>query len=275
MTYLKENLDGIYSGSEIALLHRLIAEHVTGLSAAMLSVNKSKKLNSLQQQKFKEIVGRLKKFEPVQYILGETEFFGLPFQVDKNVLIPRPETEELVELVLNENRTERLSVLDIGTGSGAIAVALKKLRPSFTVKAWDISPEALAVARRNAQRHQTDLCFEQVDVLGEYPREQQFDVIVSNPPYVTESEKANMEQNVLAYEPHIALFVPDEQALLFYERIAEIASHILNPAGKLYFEINSAKGQEVFNLLKDKSFKNVEIFSDISGNRRIARAERW
>jgi release factor glutamine methyltransferase len=198
----------------------------------------------------------------------------MPFQVNKNVLIPRPETEELVELILSENRQDGLNVLDIGTGSGAIAVALKKSRPSWAVTAWDVSPEALAVARRNAERHRAAIRFEQANVLDEYPQNQRFDIIVSNPPYVLESEKAKMEQNVLVYEPHIALFVPDEQALLFYERITGIASNILKPDGKLYFEINATKGQEVMELLKAKSFKNVTLFNDISGNQRMVRGKR-
>lgn len=270
---MKASLNGLYSDSEISLLHRLALEHVTGLSAVMLSV-KYTKLSPIQQQEIEKIICRLKNHEPIQYITGETEFFGLPLLVDKNVLIPRPETEELVELVLNENSQERLSVLDIGTGSGAIAIALKKERPAFAVTAWDISPEALAVARKNAERCQTDVRFEQVDVLGGYPNDRQFDIIVSNPPYVLESEKADMEQNVLSYEPHAALFVPDSQALLFYEQIATIASNILKANGKLYFEINAAKGQEVVNLLKAQSFRNVKLFRDISGKQRMVRGEK-
>jgi release factor glutamine methyltransferase len=274
ITYIKENLDGLYTGSEISLLSRLIMEHVTGLSATKISMDKNKEISLFQQQKIEDIVKRLQNFEPIQYITGETVFFELPFYVDKNVLIPRPETEELVELVLNENQMDGLSVLDIGTGSGAIAVALKKNRASFSVSAWDISSEALTVARRNAERHQVNVRFKQVDVLREYPQEQRFDLIVSNPPYVLESEKANIEQNILAYEPHIALFVPDRQALIFYERLADIASDVLKPNGKLYAEINASKGQEVVHLLKSKLFKNVRLFGDISGNHRMVRGEK-
>jgi release factor glutamine methyltransferase len=273
-TYIRKNLNGLYSAGEISLLHRLIVEHVTGWTVTAVSIDKNKQLSSIQQQKIEEIVNRLRNFEPLQYTLGVTEFFGLSFDVNKNVLIPRPETEELVELILNENQSDKLKVLDSGTGSVAIAVALKKNRTAWNVRAWDISPEAIAVARRNAEKHQADILFEQVDVLGEYPHDQQFDIIVSNPPYVLESEKENMEQNVLAYEPHLALFVPDRQPLIFYERIAGIACNILKTGGKLYFEINAAKGCETVELLKTKSFKNVALLNDISGNNRMIRCER-
>ena len=205
-------------------------------------------------------------------ILEETEFFGLPFFGNKNVLIPRPETEELVELILSENSGRSIQILDIGTGSGAIAIALAKHMKDAKITAWDISFKALDVAVSNSKANSTDISFKRVDVLGNYPTDQKFDIIVSNPPYVLESEKEDMNKNVLDYEPHSALFVPDNSPLLFYERITDIAKQLLNPNGKLYFEINQAKGPETKSMIEEKGLKNVSIIKDISENNRIIRA---
>lgn len=227
-----------------------------------------------QQQEIDAIIDRLKKHEPIQYILEETEFFGLPFTVNKNVLIPRPETEELVELIISENKKPGLHILDIGTGSGAIAIALAKQMDKANVSAWDISYKALDVAVLNSKINSVDISFKIVDVLGDYPIDKKFDIIVSNPPYIMEKEKVSMEQNVLDYEPHSALFVPDNNALLFYNRIADISSNLLNPGGKLYFEINRAKGQETVTILKEKGFTQIALFKDLSKNDRMVRVVR-
>ncbi|MBD8387308.1 peptide chain release factor N(5)-glutamine methyltransferase [Dysgonomonas sp. BGC7] len=269
--YIKKSLEAYYPGDEIPGYTRIIIEHITGktYSKAMLEGNA---LTKEQQEYIHTIVDRLKQYEPIQYILGETEFFGLPFSVNENVLIPRPETEELIELILNENKQPNLSVLDIGTGSGAIAIALAKHLREAKVSAWDISQNALEVAGRNSKTNETNIYFRAIDVLKKYPRDEKFDIIVSNPPYVLESEKAEMEQNVLDYEPHLALFVPNDKALLFYERIAEIALDILKPQGKLYFEINRAKGHEVLEMLKDKGFSDIALFQDLSRNDRMVKA---
>ncbi len=270
--YIKDSLNTYYPESEISGFTRIIVEYITGKSYPQASID-NVELTQEQQRKVSSILDRLRAYEPIQYILEETEFFGLPFFVNKNVLIPRPETEELVELILSENTASELNLLDIGTGSGAIAIALAKHSKKAFVSAWDISVKALDVAVLNAKINTVDVSFKRVDVLSDVPTDNKYNIIVSNPPYVLESEKESMEQNVLDYEPHNALFVPDSNALLFYNRIADIALKILEPQGKLYFEINRAKGQETVDMLCEKGFVNVSLLKDISGNDRIVRAE--
>ncbi|MFT4221836.1 peptide chain release factor N(5)-glutamine methyltransferase [Dysgonomonas sp.] len=269
--HIKESLYTYYPESEISGFTRIIIEHITKKSyhQALLA---EIELMPDQQQQINSIIERLKKYEPIQYILEETEFFGLPFHVNENVLIPRPETEELVELILKENDKAGLCVLDIGTGSGAIAIALAKQLKESDVMAWDISHKALDVAVLNSKANSAPVSFKQVDVLLNYPLDKKFDIIVSNPPYVLENEKESMEQNVLGYEPHVALFVPNNDPLLFYKRIADIAKGLLNTGGKLYFEINQAKGKEVVNMLNEKGFISVARFQDLSKKDRMVRA---
>lgn len=271
ISHIKESLYTYYPESEISGFTRIIIEHITKKSyhQALLA---EIELMPDQQQQINSIIERLKKYEPIQYILEETEFFGLPFHVNENVLIPRPETEELVELILKENDKAGLCVLDIGTGSGAIAIALAKQLKESDVMAWDISHKALDVAVLNSKANSAPVSFKQVDVLLNYPLDKKFDIIVSNPPYVLENEKESMEQNVLGYEPHVALFVPNNDPLLFYKRIADIAKGLLNTGGKLYFEINQAKGKEVVNLLNEKGFISVARFQDLSKKDRMVRA---
>lgn len=266
-------LSGIYPDNEIMNLSRLVIEHVTGYSIPVLLSDKSKKITPAQEQIIHKITQRLQTSEPIQYILGKTEFYGLPFIVNENVLIPRPETEELVELIINENQRSAPTIIDIGTGSGCIAVALKKWLPDAAVCAWDFSETALSVAKKNADLNQIDITFEQIDVLRDPIPNIKPDVIVSNPPYVLSSEKENMNKNVLDYEPHSALFVPDDNSLLFYIRIADIALQLLNPGGKLYLEINRLKGQATKEMLKEKGFDNVKVFKDMSGNDRMVTAQ--
>jgi len=272
LKYIKDSLSDLYPAGEASILSRIIAESVTGLHFTMLANDKNNKISLEQKQRIDEVIIRLKKSEPIQYILGETEFHGLRFVVNENVLIPRPETEELVELIVNENKGKNsLNILDIGTGSGCIAIALKKHLPTCNLTAWDISVEALNVARQNAVINNVDVNFMQVDVLGDVPNTQ-YDIIVSNPPYILESEKQDMEDNVLNYEPHLALFVPDDKGLMFYERIADIAKLLLKPGGKLYFEINASKGVETVKMAEGKGFKDVVLITDLSGNDRIVKA---
>ena len=273
IAHIKKSLQGIYPISEIKSLTKVIMENVTGFSVPAIISDKNKKITSIQAKKIDEIIERLKNMEPIQYILGETEFFGMTFAVDKNVLIPRPETEELVELIISENKdVQPVNILDIGTGSGAIAVALKKNLPGSIVSAWDVSPGALGVAAKNAADNGVQVLFEKVDILGVYPKEKRFDIIVSNPPYVMESEKAVMDDNVLRHEPHLALFVPDNKALMFYERIADVALCLLEEGGRLYFEINAQKGQETVDMLACKGFRDIRLFTDLSGKDRMVRA---
>ncbi|MDU1890235.1 MAG: peptide chain release factor N(5)-glutamine methyltransferase [Dysgonomonas sp.] len=269
--YIKEALNNYYPESEISGFSRIIIEYIMQKSFPQALLD-NKEFSGEQQQRLEEILERLKTYEPIQHILEETEFFRLPFYVNKNVLIPRPETEELVELILNENKESGLKILDIGTGSGAIAIALAKYMNNAVVTAWDISHKALDIAVMNSKANSVNLSFKLVDVLGAYSRDEKFDIIVSNPPYVLESEKQTMEANVLDYEPHLALFVPDNQALLFYERIADVAFELLNENGKLYFEINRAKGEETVKMLEAKGFQNIELFQDLSKNDRMVKA---
>lgn len=272
ISYIKEYLKAYYPESEISGFIRIIIEHITMRSYPQAVISDTK-LTEEQTILLHSILDRLKTFEPIQYIIGETEFFGLPFHVTKDVLIPRPETEELVELILNENKKSGLKVLDIGTGSGAIAIALAKHLEKADIEAWDISEEALKIATFNAESNAVDITFRNVDVLKDYPTDTKFDIIVSNPPYILEKEKSEMDQNVLDYEPHTALFVPDNNGLLFYDRIADIALDLLEPNGKLYFEINQAKGEDTVQLVKSKGFINVSLFQDLNKNDRMVRAE--
>lgn len=230
-----------------------------------------------------QMARRIAEGEPVQYVIGETEFCGLTFHVEPGVLIPRPETEELVQLVVNDYAGNQASVrlLDIGTGSGCIAVSLAHLLPGAKVEAWDISDDALMIAKGNAELNEVEVVFNKVDVLSfNAPNFQgstsiedaQFDIIVSNPPYICNKEKADMEENVLAHEPHLALFVPDDDPLLFYRTIARLGLTALNSGGSLYFEINREYGQETIAMLCELGYVKVELHKDQYGNDRMIHA---
>ena len=223
------------------------------------------------KQSIQQAITELQTAKPIQYILGETEFFSNRFFVDENVLIPRPETEELVDWVLQTypDKTYPLHILDIGTGSGCIAVSLAKALPEAQVTAIDISPKAIAVAQRNAKRNGTKIEFLQCDILQTKTLPQKYDVIISNPPYVRELEKSEMHNNVLSYEPHLALFVPNEHPLLFYEQIATLAQQYLTPKGTLFFEINQYLATEMQEMLTKKNFTQITIRQDLSGNDRM------
>ena len=220
------------------------------------------------------IFTQLTAHKPAQYILGYEEFHGLRFQVDERVLIPRPETEELVDLIVKEAATVT-RLLDIGTGSGCIAISLAKHIPQAVVTAWDVSEEALAIAGENNRELKAGVHFEKMDVLSAEPvGDDQYDMIVSNPPYVTESEKNEMEPNVLDWEPGLALFVPDNDPLRFYRRIASLGRKMLRLHGRLYFEINRAYGEEVIQMLHEQGYEELRLIKDISGNDRIVTAKR-
>ncbi|MFV0419033.1 MAG: peptide chain release factor N(5)-glutamine methyltransferase [Dysgonomonas sp.] len=272
ISYIKESLKAYYPESEISGFTRIIIGHITNMSYPQALIN-AEELTSDKRVVLELIIDRLKVYEPIQHIIGETEFFGMPITVNKDVLIPRPETEELVEIILNENPFADLKILDIGTGSGAIAIALAKHLKGVAISAWDISDEALIIAQQNAIKNNVTVSFSKADVLDIIPTAERFDIIVSNPPYILEREKKDMEQNVLNYEPHIALFVSNDNPLLFYERIADIALKLLNPNGKLYFEINRAKGEETIKMLEDKGFIEISMFQDLSQNDRMVRAQ--
>lgn len=271
--HIKQALATYYPESEISGFVRYILEHITKRSYHQLLLSDIH-FSEGQTKVVQQYIERLQQYEPIQYIIGETEFFGLPFYVNKHTLIPRPETEELVELVLKENTQYQPSILDVGTGSGCIAIALAKHIPNAKVTAWDFSKGAIEIANKNANLNKVQVKFDQVDVLGEYPTDQKYDIIVSNPPYILDSEKAEMEKNVLDYEPHSALFVPNNKALLFYERIADISLELLTENGKLYFEINRAKGQETVEMLASKGYYDIELLKDLSKNDRMVSAKR-
>jgi len=221
------------------------------------------------------ILEQLKLEIPIQYLLGKTSFYGLDFEVNEKVLIPRPETEELVEWIVKENsKTEGfkgLKILDIGTGSGCIAISLAKNIPNATVYAIDVSENALATAQKNASLNEVDVTFLSQNILETEDLNQQFDIIVSNPPYVRNLEKQEIKKNVLDNEPHLALFVEDDDALIFYRKIAELAQKNLSENGRLFFEINQYLGKEMVELLTEMNFKNIELRKDIYGNDRMIR----
>ena len=231
-------------------------------------------LSPKEMQDLDTILARLRNFEPIQYVQGIARFLERSYHVAPGVLIPRPETEELVEVMLKEVPSGA-RILDIGTGSGCIAISLSKMLPDAKVTAWDISDTALRIARRNNEALQASVCFVQRDVLAYVPGSgERYDVIVSNPPYVTESEKQEMERNVLDWEPFSALFVPDNDPLLFYRRIAELGKGMLASGGRLYFEINRAFGEATATMLRAQGYTNLRVLKDISGNDRIVIAER-
>ena len=270
--YIRTQLSKMFTLGEIRVFTTLILKEVSNLSFSDIIACKFKDLSDNEKQNIISIVKRLLNNEPIQYILGKTEFYGLEFKVSPAVLIPRPETEELIEWILLETKKINPHILDIGTGSGCIAIALAKKMQYATVDAWDISESALEIARQNAITNNVSVEFSNVDVLKSLSVRKYFDIIVSNPPYIKESEKEKMEKNVLDYEPHEALFVANNDALIFYNRITDIAKENLNENGVLFFEINRANGEEIVQMLKRKGLMNIELKKDISGNNRMIRA---
>lgn len=270
----KSELADIYSPHEAFQFIWLLFEHLHGWSKTDLMLHDHTKLTVSDHLFVQNALERLKNYEPLQYIIGETEFYGMPFSVNTSVLVPRPETEELVEWILQSvNNNSQLKVLDIGTGSGCIAVSLAKHLPQAKLTAWDVSEDALQTARKNAEHNQVNVHFEQRDILTTTPNEaENFDIIVSNPPYVRDSEKEEMHNNVLDYEPHLALFVEDDDALLFYRKITEFAANALSPGGMLFFEINRAFGEATKKLVESYGFRNTELRKDLSGNHRMIKA---
>lgn len=269
--YIFDQLSGIYPKSEINYFIRIILHEVCGLSTTDIALRKFNDLSDTQLANIIEITSRLRNHEPIQYILGKTEFYNIQLQVNPAVLIPRPETEELIDWILSEKKSFR-HILDIGTGSGCIAIALAKNISKSEVDAWDVSPAALETANVNAKNNKVRINFSQVDILNDEIGDKTYDLIVSNPPYVAESEKQEMEPNVLDFEPHLALFVSDSDPLIFYRKIADIAIKQLIPGGELFFEINRAKGSDVVSLLTQKGFTDVQLRKDLSGNERMIKA---
>lgn len=264
-----ESLSPIYDSDEIESFFFLIFEQEHQLKRVDLALNPNLELTENELQKWEAYLQELQKQKPIQYLLGKTQFFGLEFFVNEHTLIPRPETEELVSWVINDNQHQQgLNILDIGTGSGCIAISLDKNLKAETF-AFDVSYEALEVAQKNADHNQAFVHLVEFDILNDVWEGDPFDIIVSNPPYVRELEKEEIKPNVLEYEPHLALFVSDENPLLFYEKIADFAKKHLSENGKLYFEINQYLGKETSEMLKNKGFKNVILKKDIYGNDRM------
>ncbi len=274
VAYIRSRLQPYYTAEEVSALSRIVCCDLLGQAPTDYYLGKDIVLSSKKEQELKDILQRLSRFEPLQYIEGRTLFLGREFWVAPGVLIPRPETEELVELMLKEIPADA-RILDVGTGSGCIAISLAKELPDALVTAWDVSPEALSVARANARKLQADVRFVECDVLAcQVDEVGLYDVIVSNPPYVTEAEKADMEPNVLQWEPSLALFVPDDDPLRFYRRIAVLGRDMLADGGRLYFEINRAYGREMVEMLRTMGYVGVRVEKDLSQNDRFVIAEK-
>ncbi|MGE0079512.1 MAG: peptide chain release factor N(5)-glutamine methyltransferase [Bacteroidales bacterium] len=268
---INSRLSDFYPSTEIQSIRRLIIEDIVGIPHYQVHLMPDKIIDNETSEKVIATLQKLEAKQPIQYILGSTHFMDLPFRVNPSVLIPRPETEELVSWIIESNNVESPRILDIGTGSGCIAIALAKHLPNSQVSAIDISADALSTAQQNATDNCVDINFINTNIL-DIPRiaGAPFDIIVSNPPYVRELEKQQMDDNVLNFEPHLALFVKDNDPLLFYRTIAQNASAWLKSGGKLYFEINEAFGNQTKDLLTASGFTDVEIRNDINGKDRMA-----
>ena len=271
-------LDAIYGKHEVDSFFYLCTEHYLNVPRIQLTLEPGLAITKPETDTFFKVLEDLKQQKPIQYILGETEFYGLPFKVNEHVLIPRPETEELVDLIIRSITAsavgKSVKILDIGTGSGCIAISLAKNLPKAEVYALDVSKEALAMAKENAKGNNVDITFIEASILEAsnwdlFFENTKFDVIVSNPPYVRELEKQEIQPNVLDNEPHLALFVEDNNPLIFYKAITDFAVKKLKTNGKLYFEINQYLGEETKQLLVDANFENVELLKDLNGNDRM------
>jgi release factor glutamine methyltransferase len=269
--YIKEELMNYYTRDETSEFIKLIFYVLKGYSLTDLVLKQEDTLPAQDFQKVYSIVKRLQSYEPVQFILGQTEFCGLIIKLNQAVLIPRPETEELVLWIHSRIKMPPFRILDMGTGSGCIALALKKYYPDSNVSGCDNSEDALMVAKENARFNYLNVNFFCADILNweNYKSWGKTDMIVSNPPYVTESEKIGMNQNVIGFEPHHALFVPDKDPLVYYRRIAEFSREWLTIGGKVFFEINERFGMDVVKMLESKGFGGIEIHEDIHGKHRM------
>ena len=261
-----------YSDSEARSIAILLMCNITGLSYTELLIH-TPSLNEEQKEELRKKIERVKKNEPLQYVLGETIFYGRRFKCDQRALIPRPETEELIDWIINDVSNDgNIRILDIGCGSGCIAITLSKEIKNSTVTALDISEEAISLTEENCKINNCKVECINDDIFNF--SDAQYDIIVSNPPYICDNEAANIESNVIDYEPHLALFVPDNSPLKFYEKITEYAARNLRSRGKLYFEINRKYGKEMQLLLEKFGFINIELRKDISNNDRMIKGEK-
>jgi release factor glutamine methyltransferase len=273
--YFKTELPSVFEPSEIEVFFYRLVEHKLSLSKIDVILKSDFELNSEDELFFKNAIKELQQEKPIQYIIGNTHFYGLNFKVTEATLIPRPETEELVDWILKDHSNDdNISILDIGTGSGCIPISLAKNLPNANVTTLDVSEEAISIAKENANIHSVSVNFIHNNMLTYSNASQKYDVIVSNPPYVRNLEKQEIKKNVLEYEPHLALFVEDDNALIFYKKITEFAVNNLTENGVLYFEINQYLGQETADLVKGYGFSSVELRQDLSGNDRMLKASK-
>lgn len=273
--HIKKELSSFYAEGEASAMAKWISSDILHLSTMELYTGKDMNFSTKEWKEVEDILARLKQREPLQYILQEAPFCGLSFHVEKGVLIPRPETEELVEWIVSDcQKAGKVRILDIGTGSGCIPVALAERLPEAEVASCDISAEALRVAAVNVKRYGGKVTLFQADILQDELPDCRVDVLVSNPPYITESERGEMEVNVLDWEPELALFVPDTDPLRFYRRIARKGLDWLTEGGALYFEINRAYGAETVRMLEECGYRDIALRKDLSGNDRMIKAVR-
>lgn len=269
-TYFIEKLTPVYDVMEAESFFSIALEELKGWKRVDLAMHPEAVLSGDEIGKWNAILGQLEQQRPIQYIFGKAHFYGLEFFVNENTLIPRPETEELVEWIIKENQARGIiKMLDIGTGSGCIAISVAKNLPDTHVFAIDVSEGALEMAKRNAVHNDAEVTFSQKDILQADSLPEQFDIIVSNPPYVRNLEKEEIKKNVLEHEPHLALFVDDNDALLFYRKIALLGKSALKENGRLYFEINQYLGNETVEMLEQIGYRNVTLKQDIYGNDRM------
>lgn len=270
-----EELDGLYPEEEVDSLFYRVIDHYLNLQGFILAFQPNYVLTKEEEQPVFEALAKLRQEIPLQYILGEAHFMGLSIHVDPSVLIPRPETEELVAWILEDMKEDKgaKSLLDVGTGSGNIAIAIKKTAPQTIVWGMDISEQALALAKKNGQVHDVEVVWIQHDITHSTKLEQVFEIVVSNPPYVLESEQELMRRNVKDHEPGSALFVPDHDPLYYYRAILEFNIENLAPAGRVYFEINEAMGDALTDLLMEYGYSEIQLKKDIFGKDRMIRAE--
>ena len=276
-TVLTKELKNVYDSDELKNITDLVIEFVTSLPRMEQIKDKRNYLTCEQLDSIDTITERLKKNEPVQYVLGEAWFAGMKFKVNKNVLIPRPETEELVDWIVKEaagHEPRAVSILDVGTGSGCIPIAIKKKLPQATVSAIDVCSEALFTATENAIELNADVDFLLLDFLDEEKWKElgQYDTIISNPPYIRQSEISTMHQRVKEFEPHVALFVPDNDAMLFYKKLSGFSLKHLAPGGVLFLEINETLGEQVVDMFRAAAFRNIELRKDMQGKDRMVSA---
>lgn len=269
-TYFIEKLTPVYDVMEVESFFSIALEELKGWKRVDLAMQPEAFLSGDEIGEWNAVLNQLEQQKPIQYIFGKAHFYGLEFFVNKNTLIPRPETEELVEWIITENQARgMIKVLDIGTGSGCIAISLTKNLPDAAVYAIDVSKGALEMAKKNATHNNAEVTFWQKDILQADSLPEQFDIIVSNPPYVRNLEKEEIKKNVLEHEPHLALFVDDNDALLFYRKIALLGKSALKENGRLYFEINQYLGNETVEMLEEMGYNNVTLKQDIYGNDRM------